>query len=97
MAWVLKYITAYTLNQIVAYIQIFAGVMLMLKPVSKKLSFWGGLLVCIMFLLSLSLLFTSSVVWEIGYGFPELSKVGQAVLKDFVLLGAAFWCIGDSI
>ncbi len=97
MSWILKYITTYTLSQIIGYIQIFAGVLLMLKPVSKKISFWGGMLVVIIFLLSISLLFTSSIVWEVGYGFPELSKVGQTVLKDLVLLGAAFWCVGDSI
>ncbi len=97
LSWVLNYITSYTLSQIIAYLQILAGFMLLLKPVAKKISFFGGLLVSIMFILSISLLFTSSVVWEVGYGFPELSKVGQTVLKDFVLLGAALWCVGDSI
>ncbi len=97
LSWVLKYITPYALSQIIAYVQIFAGLLLMLKPVSKKLSLWGGILISVMFLLSISLLFTSSVVWEVGYGFPELSKAGQTVLKDFVLLGATAWCIEDSL
>ncbi len=97
LSWVLKYITPYALSQIIAYIQIIAGILLMMRPVSKKISFWGGILICTMFLLSISLLFTSSVVWEIGYGFPELSKAGQTVLKDFVMLGAAAWCVEDSM
>ncbi len=97
LSWVLKYITVYALSQIIAYIQIIAGIMLMLKPVSKRISFWGGVIVSFMFLLSISLLFTSSIVWAVGYGFPELSKVGQTVLKDFVLLGAAVWCVEDSM
>ncbi|MGQ1785208.1 MULTISPECIES: DUF417 family protein [unclassified Saccharicrinis] len=94
---VLKYITPYALNHIMAYFQILVGVFIMLKPVSRHLSFWGGMLAAIMFMFSISFLFTTQVVWETGYGFPELSKVGQTVLKDFVLFGAAAWCVGDSI
>ncbi len=97
MAWILKYITPYALNQIVAYLQILIGVFIMLKAVSKPLSFWGGVAAAIIFLFSISLLFTSNVVWQMGYGFPELSKIGQTILKDLVLFGAAAWCVGDSM
>ena len=97
LSWVLKYLTPYALNQIIAYLQILIGVFIMLKPVSKPLSFWGGIMASIMFLFSLSMLFASSVVWQSGYGFPELSKIGQSVLKDLVLMGAAAWCVGDSM
>ncbi|TLX73046.1 DUF417 family protein [Labilibacter sediminis] len=97
MAWVLKYITPYALNQIVAYLQIAIGFFIMVKPISRSFSFWGGLAASIMFLFSISLLFSSDVVWLTGYGFPELSKVGQTILKDLVLFGAAAWCVGDSM
>ena len=97
LSWILKYVTPYALSQIIAYLQILVGFFIMLKPVSRPLSFWGGITASIMFLFSLSLLFTSSAVWQSGYGFPELSKIGQTVLKDFVLFGAAAWCVGDSM
>lgn len=97
LSWLLQYLTPYALNQIVAYLQIIIGVLIMLKPISRPLSFWGGLAAVVMLLFSVSMLFTSNVVWQVGYGFPELSKVGQTILKDFVLLGAAAWCVGDSI
>ncbi len=97
LSWILQYLTPYALNQIVAYLQIIIGLLIMLKPISRSLSFWGGLAAVIMLLFSISLLFTSNVVWQTGYGFPELSKVGQTILKDFVLFGAAAWCVGDSI
>ncbi|WP_066632036.1 DUF417 family protein [Labilibacter marinus] len=97
LSWVLKYLTPYALNQIIAYLQIIIGLLIMLKPVSRPLSFWGGVVASIMFLFSISLLFTTHVVWQTGYGFPELSKIGQTVLKDFVLFGAAAWCVGDSV
>ncbi len=97
MSWILKYLTPYALNQIVAYLQILVGFFIMVKPISKSLSFWGGIVAVVMFIFSISLLFTTKIVWLSGYGFPELSKVGQAVLKDFILLGAAAWCVGDSM
>ncbi len=97
VSFILKYLTPYALNQIVAYIQILVGLLILLKPISKPLSFWGGVVACLMFILSLSLLFTSKVVWQTGYGFPELSKIGQTILKDFILFGASAWCVSDSI
>lgn len=97
MSWILKYLTPYALNQILAYMQIIIGVFIMVKPISKSLSFWGGVAAAAMFLISISLLFSSNVVWLTGYGFPELSKVGQSILKDFILFGAAAWCVGDSM
>jgi len=97
MSWILKYLTSYALNQILAYVQILIGVLIMLKPISKSLSFCGGVAAVVMFIISISLLFSSDVVWLTGYGFPELSKVGQSILKDFILFGSAAWCVGDSM
>jgi len=97
LSWVLKYLTPYALNQIVAYLQILIGILIIMKPVARTLSFWGSLAACFMFFLSISLLFSSDVVWQTGYGFPELSKIGQTILKDFILFGAAAWCVGDSM
>ncbi len=97
VSWILKYITPYALTQIIAYLQIAVGFFILLKPISKTLSFWAGIVAVIMFVFSLSLLFTSQSVWLAGYGFPELSKAGQSVLKDLILLGASAWCVGDSL
>ncbi|WP_439183118.1 DUF417 family protein [Carboxylicivirga taeanensis] len=95
-SWMLKYITAYAFTQVVAYLQILIGVMLALKPVARKLSLVGGVLATVILFLSVTMLFTSGYVWLAPYGFPELSKLGQSILKDVVLLGAAMWCVGDS-
>ena len=94
--WSLKYITAYAFSQIVAYLQMGIGLLIALKPVARKLSFVGSLLAVVVLLLSVAVLFSPGSVWQTGYGFPELSKLGQSILKDVVLLGAAAWCAGDS-
>jgi len=95
-SWLLKYLTSYAFSQIIAYLQIVIGVMIALKPVARKVSVWGGIIATVVLFLSVSALFTSSYVWQAPYGFPELSKLGQSILKDLVLLGAAMWCVGDS-
>jgi uncharacterized membrane protein YkgB len=50
-----------------------------------------------MFLTTLSFLF-STPGWEPSLGgVPALSgAVGQFLVKDFVLLGAALWCFGEA-
>ncbi len=95
--WMLKYVTIYAFSQIIAWIQIVAGVLIMLKPVSAGLSRWGGALAMVVFLAGILVFFTSGVVWQTGYGFPELSRAGHAFLKDFILFGAAAWCFSDSL
>jgi uncharacterized membrane protein YkgB len=95
-SWMLKYITSYAFSQMLAYMQMVIGVLVALKPVAKKISFWGGVAATVILLISVSTLFTSSYIWQAPYGFPELSKLGQSILKDVILLGAAMWCVGDS-
>jgi uncharacterized membrane protein YkgB len=95
--WMLKYVTIYAFSQIIAWIQIAAGVLIMLKPVSSSLSRWGGAMAMVVFLAGILVFFTSGIVWQTGYGFPELSRAGHAFLKDFILFGAAAWCFSDSL
>ncbi len=95
--WMLKYVTIYAFSQIIAWIQIVAGILIMLKPVSSGLSRWGGALAMVVFLAGILVFFTSGIVWQTGYGFPELSRAGHAFLKDFILFGAAAWCFSDSL
>jgi uncharacterized membrane protein YkgB len=95
--WMLKYVTIYAFSQIIAWVQIVAGVLIMLKPVSSGLSRWGGALAMVVFLAGILVFFSSGIVWQTGYGFPELSRAGHAFLKDFILFGAAAWCFSDSL
>lgn len=96
-AWLLKYLTVYALSMVIAWIQIVAGILLMLRPVSRKLSTWGGAMAMVIFLAGILVFFTSGLVWQTGYGFPELSRAGHAFLKDFILFGAAAWCFSDAL
>lgn len=95
--WLLKYITIYAFAQMIAWVQIVAGLFIMLHPVSKKIAAWGGAMAMIIFLSGVLVFISSGIVWEAGYGFPELSRAGHSLLKDFILFGAAAWCWSESL
>lgn len=93
--WILKYFTAYAFSQMIAWIQIVAGVLLMIHPFAPKVSRWGAVLAMLIFLPGIIVFFSSDVVWLTGYGFPELSRTGQILLKDFILFGVAAGCFSE--
>jgi hypothetical protein len=65
--------------------------------VSPRWSAVGSAMAILLFLGTLSFLFTTPGVTAAG-GFPVLSVLpGQFLLKDLVLLGASLWTLGDSL
>ena len=69
-----------------------------LRPWFPKASAVGSLGAVFMFLTTLSFIITTPG-WEPSLGgFPALSgDVGEFLIKDFVLLGAALWTLADSL
>ena len=58
----------------------------------------GSALAILLFLGTLSFLFTTPGVADAGAGgFPALSMTGQFLLKDLVLLGASVWTLGEAL
>jgi uncharacterized membrane protein YkgB len=50
-----------------------------------------------MMLGTLSFLVTTPEAWQEGQGVPQLSMLGEALLKDTVLLGAAMLTAAESL
>lgn len=97
MSWI------YTLTSVTGYakllgvIEIGIALLIALRPVLPLISAVGSLLAVVMFLITLSFLFTTPG-WEEDLGFPALSvSPGQFLLKDFVLLGVALWTAGEAL
>lgn len=77
------------------------GLMIALNPWLPQVAAVGSALVIIMSLTTLSFLVTSPENWvtNLGgseYGFPLLSGRGRLVVKDFIMLGAAWVTMADS-
>ena len=79
-------------------VEISIAILIALRPWSRKASAIGSAAAVLMFLTTLSFLF-STPGWEPSLGgFPALSgAVGQFLLKDVVLLGAAIWSLGEAL
>ena len=72
--------------------------LLAVRPWFPRASAVGSLGAICMFLTTLSFIITTPG-WEPSLGgFPALSGgVGEFLIKDFVLLGASFWTLADSL
>jgi uncharacterized membrane protein YkgB len=85
-------------TMIIGATEIVIVVLLAVKPWLPRASAIGSLGAICMFLTTLSFIFTTPG-WEPSLGgFPALSGgVGEFLIKDFVLLGASFWTLADSL
>lgn len=77
------------------------GLMIALNPWLPQVSAVGSALVVIMSLVTLSFLVTTPESWvpnlgDSEYGFPLLSGRGRLVVKDIIMLGAAWVTMADS-
>ena len=98
MAWTLTTFGLGTTAHLLGTYEIVAAILISLRPVSARLSVIGGALASLTFAATLSFLFTTpaAAVFAPAYSFPFFSMVGQFLIKDIVLLGAALYVAGES-
>jgi uncharacterized membrane protein YkgB len=97
MSWVYQVMSVGAFSAVLGVIEIALGVVIALRPLWPIGSAIGSVLAVVMFLTTLSFLFTTPG-WEPSLGgFPALSAMpGQFLLKDIVLLGVALLSAGES-
>lgn len=85
-------------SRLLGVTEILLGLLISLRPVNARLSASGSIGAVLMFLVTLTLLLTTPGVIAPGYSFPVLSaNVGQFIVKDVILLGAAIWTAGEAL
>jgi reactive chlorine resistance protein C len=98
MGWLYHIFPVYTFSALLGVFEVTAAVLLALKPVAPKLSIIGSLQAIVLFISTISFLFTTPGIGEpAGGGFPAISLIGEFLLKDVPLLGLSFWTLADSI
>jgi reactive chlorine resistance protein C len=85
------------LARILGVTQTTLGSLIAAKPVAPYASAAGSLGAAAMMLGTLSFLVTTPEAWQEGRGMPQLSMLGEALLKDSVLLGAALLTAAESL
>jgi reactive chlorine resistance protein C len=89
---------ARNLARLIGVMQIALGSLIAAKPVAPRASAAGSLGAAGMMLSTLSFLVTMPEAWREGPGgIPQLSVLGENLLKDTVLLGAALLTAAESL
>ena len=97
MSWMYGFLTVRAFSNALGVVEVAIAILIGLRHWSAKASALGSAGAVLMFLTTLSFLF-STPGWEPSLGgFPSLSALpGQFLLKDVVLLGAAIWSFGEA-
>ena len=88
---------AQKLGRLIGVTQMTLGSLIAAKPVAPQASAIGSFGAAGMMLGTLSFLATTPEAWQEGEGVPQLSMLGEALLKDTVLLGAALLTGAESL
>ena len=99
MSWIYDVFSVTTVARGLGTMEIVAALLIALRPIWPRASAVGSALAVVLFLGTLSFLFTTpGVVATHAAGLPVLSALpGQFLLKDLVLIGVALWTLGDSL
>ncbi len=99
MSWVYGLFSVTTVARGLGTMEIVAALLIALRPLWPRASAVGSALAVVLFLGTLSFLFTTpGVVGTHAAGIPVLSALpGQFLLKDLVLIGVALWTLGDAL
>jgi uncharacterized membrane protein YkgB len=88
---------AQKLARLIGVTQITLGSLIAAKRFAPQASAVGSFGAAGMMLGTLSFLVTTPEAWQEGKGMPQLSMLGEALLKDTVLLGASLLTAADSL
>jgi uncharacterized membrane protein YkgB len=99
MSWIYDVFSVTTVARGLGTMEIVAALLIALRPVWPRVSAVGSALAVLLFLGTISFLFTTpGVVSTHAVGLPVLSALpGQFLLKDLVLIGVALWSLGESL
>ena len=99
MSWIYHFLGVGTVAATLGTAEIIAALLIALRPLSPAISAVGSAMAVVLFLGTVSFLFTTPglAVGQLG-GIPILgAQPGQFLLKDLVLLGVAVWTLGESL
>jgi uncharacterized membrane protein YkgB len=99
MSWIYDLFSVTTVARGLGTMEVVAALLITLRRVSPRACVAGSALAVLLFVGTLSFLFTTpGVVATHSAGLPVLSALpGQFLLKDLVLIGVALWSLGESL
>jgi uncharacterized membrane protein YkgB len=95
MSWCYDIFSVYTFSVLLGVFEVAAAVLIAVKPWWPRASMLGSALAILLFVATISFLFTTPGVFEAG--FPLLSLSGGFLIKDVALLGISAWTLVDAL
>ena len=99
MSWIYDVLSVGGVAKALGTTEIIAAILIALRPFWPKVSAVGSAMAVMLFLGTLSFLFTTPGLVVAHYdGIPVLgAQQGQLLLKDLVLIGVALWTLGEAL
>ena len=98
MGWLYDIFSVYTFSALLGVFELAAAALLAVKPWWPRLSVLGSLLAIMLFVATISFLFTTPGAFDASQGgFPALSLDGGFLMKDIALLGISAWTLSDAL
>jgi len=98
LSWAYSIFSVRTFAMLLGVGEIAIALMIAMRPIAPFVSAIGSFGAILLFLVTLTFMFSTPGVWQPGYGFPFPSPMpGQFLAKDLALLAAAVWTAGESL
>lgn len=97
MSWLYDIFSVYTFSVLLGAFEVAAAVLIAVKPWWPKASILGSALAILLFVATISFLFTTPGAFDDSVGYPALSLTTGFLFKDVALLGISLWTLADAL
>jgi uncharacterized membrane protein YkgB len=98
MSWLYDVLSVQAFSNILGCLELLAAVLIAIRPLSALASAIGSAIATLLFVSTISFLFTTpGVVAGSSLHVPLLTDSGGFLIKDVALLGAAMWTLGEAL
>jgi uncharacterized membrane protein YkgB len=97
MSWLYDIFSVYTFSVLLGVFEVAAAVLIAVKPWWPKASILGSALAILLFVATISFLFTTPGAFDDSVGYPAPSLTTGFLFKDVALLGISAWTLADAL
>lgn len=95
-AWIYDVLSVRVVSNLVGGAEILVAILIALRPVAPRLSYFGSLGAVVIFLTTVSFLFTTPGAFAVVDGLWVPGGTGSFLIKDLTLLGAALYTAAEA-
>lgn len=98
LSWLYEIFSVRAFSRLLGVFEIALGLMIAVRPWAPRISAIGSLGALVLFLVTLTFVFSTPGGWQPGYGIPYLSPdPGQFLAKDVAFAAIAIWTAGEAL